>query len=233
MAKSLIKLSIVSTAILGLNAIYPLLVLAQVTQTQILSTQQTTELTQQLNRGDYLGILQTPTSFSYQATTIDYPTNKTVFYINTPDTNKNPIIIYDGRYNSGFKVSVTATNYTSGENQISITNAAVFVSNLTTEEKLKSDTPAVTSTLIGSLYTDTPTENNTSFQNFPESGIIDLINAPACPGTTGNEQTTGQGRVGKYTLYPSFRLQIPKTTKTGKYENQITYTITDEPGQGC
>lgn len=74
--------------------------------------------------------------------------------------------------------------------------------------------------------TGNPNEDN-DYTSFPGlSPIIDLLDG---------HSANGCGRVGIYTVYPSFRLTIPETTEPGKYNNTITYTVFDDTGPetGC
>jgi hypothetical protein len=85
----------------------------------------------------------------------------------------------------------------------------------------KPGTPPVYAT-INSLSNNDP-ENFTMFapdgSNDGFSSPLTVIQAPAC---------ATQGRLGDYTVYPSFLLQIPGTTRTDIYQNSITFTIIDE-----
>jgi hypothetical protein len=52
---------------------------------------------------------------------------------------------------------------------------------------------------------------------FPNAVI--LLNSPAA---------CGMGRVGIYTVFPSFRLHIPNSTDAGTYTTTITYSLIDD-----
>lgn len=93
-------------------------------------------------------------------------------------------------------------------------------------EVKKPGTPAATAP-----YNEDPSENPdfeflTDTDNDGESDAFDLINGHVDPA---GEFTPG--RIGLYTVYPSFRLQIPSaTTADGTYTNTITFTISDSTG---
>ncbi len=59
------------------------------------------------------------------------------------------------------------------------------------------------------------TEDNSNPGN---SVPVSIVDGAAC---------TSQGRLGNYTVYPSFLLQVPPTTTSNTYQNTITFTILD------
>jgi len=79
-----------------------------------------------------------------------------------------------------------------------------------------------TASVIAPSKGDPATEAD--YWNFPDgggSGTVDLLNGdltqtPAC-----------EGRVGLYTIYPSYKLVVPSDTEEGDYESVITYTVYD------
>jgi hypothetical protein len=200
------------TILFTANLIAGQIVLAQTSQ----GTQQS-GLTQQLNPGNF-GISHIPASFSFSQIHIQRPGNSYSYYITSPDSQKNYISIYDGRYDGGIKLSVQVTNHFSQTSQISLTQESAIVSNFSATQEVKESTPAVTTENLLYYSETTPTEA-TTFQPFPENGILVLLDAPTA--------NTGQGRVGTFTLYPSYKLTIPDTTPAGTYQSTITYTIED------
>jgi hypothetical protein len=71
-----------------------------------------------------------------------------------------------------------------------------------------------------------------------DTSYINFIEDPENPGNSLNldlisgNVDIGCGRVGLYTLYPSYRLNVPTGTADGTYTNTITYTLTDSTGPG-
>jgi len=58
-----------------------------------------------------------------------------------------------------------------------------------------------------------------TFEDLPTPDhIVNILNAT---------DYASSGRVGIYTLYPSFRLKVPQATEAGTYTNTITYTLID------
>ena len=200
------------TIIFTANLIVGQIVLAQ-------SSQDTEQVgfTQQLNPGNF-GISHIPSSFSFPQIHIQKPGNVYSHYITSPDLQNNYISIYDGRYDGGIKLSVQVTSHYSQTSQIALTQESVIVSNFTATQEVKGSTPAVMTGNILYYSENTPNEA-TTFQQFPENGILVLLDAPT--------SLTNQGRVGTFTFYPSYKLAIPDTTPAGTYQSTITYTIED------
>lgn len=73
----------------------------------------------------------------------------------------------------------------------------------------------------------------TDYINFPDDGgygTVDLINADLL------QTEACEGRIGLFTIYPSFQLFVPNTTQEGDYESVITYTASDatqDPQDHC
>jgi len=92
-------------------------------------------------------------------------------------------------------------------------------------EVKKPGTPAAIAPYNGDPSENMDFEYFTDIDNNGESDPFDLIN--------GHVDPVGEftpGRIGLYTVYPSFRLQIPSTTADGTYTNTITFTYTDSTG---
>lgn len=91
-------------------------------------------------------------------------------------------------------------------------------------EVIKPGTPAVVVSTKGDPNEDL---DYTAFSEDPgnpgNSLNIDLINGNA---------DIDCGRVGIYTVYPSYRLDVPQSTPDGTYQNTITYTLSDSTGPG-
>lgn len=92
-------------------------------------------------------------------------------------------------------------------------------------EVVKPGSPAVATAASGDP------NNDLDYVDFVEDGgnpgnslNLDLMN--------GNVDT-GCGRVGIYTIYPSYKLAVPNTTVDGSYQNTITYTLSDSTGPGA
>lgn len=92
-------------------------------------------------------------------------------------------------------------------------------------EVVKPGTPAVATAASGDPNEDLDYVSFVEDGGNPGNSLnLDLMN--------GNVDT-GCGRVGIYTLYPSYRLDVPNTTADGSYENTITYTLSDSTGPGA
>lgn len=93
-------------------------------------------------------------------------------------------------------------------------------------EVKKPGTPAATAPYNGNPSEDADFEYLTDTDNNGVSDPFDLIN--------GHVDSVGEftpGRIGLYTVYPYFRLQVPSaTTADGTYTNTITFTISDSTG---
>ncbi len=206
------QISLISTVFFAINTILPCTVLAQDSQDF-----QAADLTQEIGPGNF-GISHIPQGFNFDALNITSPGTKHRYYIATPGTNNNYIEIYDGRYDGGFKLTVQATNYSSGTHSLGVTQESFITSNFSATQEIKDDTDPVSETNL--LYHNmSDPDENTSFQNFPPNGILVILDAPTA--------SSSQGRVGTYRLYPSFKLDVPDTTPAGTYSNTITYTIED------
>ncbi len=91
-------------------------------------------------------------------------------------------------------------------------------------EVVKPGTPAVVVSTKGDPNEDLDYTTFTEDGGNPGNSLnVDLIN--------GNTDI-GCGRVGLYTVYPSYRLDVPETTADGSYQNTITYTLSDSTGPG-
>jgi hypothetical protein len=78
-------------------------------------------------------------------------------------------------------------------------------------ETKKANTPATIALTNGNPHSDA------DYHTFTVP-IVDLLDGASPP--------TG-GRIGIYTIYPSYRLNIPSTTPAGIYRSEITYTLSD------
>jgi hypothetical protein len=139
------------------------------------------------------------------------------YYTNpeTVDPDENPttadgtaVVVQDGRFDGGFTLMVQPdSNFVSGGNSFSSALFGVRTENTVISETLKNPTTATTA----------PSESPTDYTAFPNAVI--LLNSPA---------PCGWGRVGIYTVFPSFRLQIPNTVAAGFYTTTITYSLIDD-----
>lgn len=92
-------------------------------------------------------------------------------------------------------------------------------------EAVKPGTPAVATGANGDPNQDLDYVNFIEDGGNPGNSLnLDLMN--------GNVDT-GCGRVGIYTIYPSYKLIVPDTTIDGDYQNTITYTLSDSTGPGA
>jgi len=147
---------------------------------------------------------------------------------NNTDTKAGPII---GVTKGGSAGSPTSNTYTEsrlssqseGKNAAS-KQAKFSIAGTNFTESVKPGTSAVVVATTGSPSIDIDYTNFTEDSGNPGNSLnMDLMN--------GNTDT-GCGRVGIYTIYPSYRLDIPRTTNAGLFQSTITYTLSDSTGPG-
>lgn len=209
------KFAAISALLFGLNSIMPFFAGAQELSTIGVS----------LNRGDF-SIDATPTGFDFPPIHIDSPKNSYNSYYNS-FTSDNGLSLHDGRYSGGIRVTIQASDYDPGtpENpadDLPVSNLAIVTSNNNFDEILKTGTPAMYAPLDGDPSVDADYTNFTN-ANTPII-ILDGANltTPDC----------NIGRVGTYTVYPSFRLTVPNDTAAGNYSSTFTYDLMQAP-TGC
>jgi len=207
--KNHIKALLIITVLLGLNAL-------------LAYAETPSDVAVQLNP-DVLSIIYTPSDFNMSTVQISSPVTTYYSYYNNPrtvDPDENPatrdgtaLRVQDGRYEGGFELqSQVDTDYVSGGNSIPRANLGVRTDIGGTSEIDET----VTS---GTDATTAPLDTAGDYTNFGSPLV--LLN-----GATG---TCDEGRVGIYTLYPSFRLLIPNNTPAGTYTTSVTYTLLEEP----
>ncbi len=200
-------LSFLSCLLFGGALAMPLLVFAQ----------QLSTLGQHVDPGNF-SIDTTPESIDFPGVTITAPTLIKSYY--NGFTNNNPLTVHDGRYSGGIKVTVQASDYVkTGSPAVSIpaSRLAIVTTNPSFNEVRKTGTPAMSDPLNGD-----PTNDSTYTPFVDSNSPLVILDGTACE---------TQGRVGVYTLYPSFRLivqQPPEKPSAGTYTNTITYTIMNE-----
>jgi hypothetical protein len=161
-----------------------------------------------------LTITHIPGSFNMTPINIDSPSGTFFSYFTNPETVFGSISVQDGRFSGGFSLQVDVnTDYTSGSNTILKSLLGVRTQESVAQENLLGDTPV----------TIFPVESPDDYTPF--STPVLLINADVSCGD--------MGRVGTYTVYPSFRLEIPPSTAAGTYTTNITYTLIDIPSEAC
>jgi hypothetical protein len=204
MSPKKILILIASAAVMTAVLSYPLFAAAQ--------TQQTPTVGVSLTAGT-LSITHLPGSFAMTPVNIDSPAGNFFSYYINPATVYTSLSLQDGRFSGGFAMQVQVnSDYTSGSNIISRSLLGVRTQDSVVQENLMGDTPATT----------LPTESATDYTSF--GGPILLLNgAVGC----------NNGRVGTYTVYPSFRLEVPTDTAAGTYTTDITYTLIDTPSDPC
>lgn len=144
------------------------------------------------------------------------------------DAQEGPVVGVTKGGTAGTPVTNTYTeSQLSGQMQGSDLNndQAVFTPGGTDfTEVVKPSTPAVVVSANGNPNSDPDYVDFVEDGGNPGNSLnLDLMN--------GNVDT-GCGRVGIYTLYPSYRLQVPQATVDGSYESTITYTLSDSTGPG-
>ncbi len=160
-----------------------------------------------------LSITHVPSGFTMTSVNIDSPITTYYSYYTNPETLDSSLVVVDNRFTGGFYLEVQVnTDYTSGGDTISRNLLGIRTNNSDINETLMPGTPATTA----------PSESATEYTAFG-SPVVILNSAVDC----------GMGRVGSYTVYPSYRLQIPNATPAGNYATNITYTLTDDPSPAC
>ncbi len=92
-------------------------------------------------------------------------------------------------------------------------------------EAVKPGTPVITVPASGDQAVDIDYLDFTEDGGNPGNSLaMDIINA------TANDQC---GRVGLYTIYPSYKLNVPLATVDGAYTSTITYTLSDSSNSGA
>ncbi len=210
------KIVAVITLILGLNAFIPLLAIAQ-------QSQQVTNVGAAITEGT-LSIIYTPADLNLEPVNIVSPSDVYYSYYDNleivdPDMQSltrdgTALQVQDSRYNGGFELQGQVdTNFISEGNEIDFTNLGIKTSNSIIIENVIEGTPAAVAPL------DTPSDYTTF-----DSAIV-LISASTTECIT-------QGRIGLYTIFPSFRLLVPNSAAAGSYTATLTYTLIESPACG-
>lgn len=186
----------------------------------------------------------TPTyvTFRWAAAPIDDPTNETKFSATLTDNGSNDTITFD--YTPGLPGAPGQVLTDTGESPIiGITNggsvpagelsSSVYTESVFSQTSAPSNLEDIHINLQPSgfdfievkipgtpaaiaPYNGSPTDDS-AYANFTGTGIVNLIDGTATPIT--------EGRIGLYTVYPSFRLEVPNSTDDGTYQSEITYDL--------
>jgi len=176
----------------------------------------------QLNPG-ILSIVYSPADFVMSPVNISSPIEQYYSYYNNPrvlDQDQNPatrdgtgIRVQDGRFKGGFELQAQVdSDYASGNNKIPRSNLGIRTgvgAPSEINETVTNNTPA----------TSAPLDKTTSYTNFQQPLVL----------LDGGTANCNEGRVGIYTVYPSFRLLVPNDTAAGTYTTSITYTLLENP----
>lgn len=197
--------SLIITVSIALIAIIPL----------ALAQQQAT-VGQTLDPGD-LAIDSTPENFVFQSVDVTEPTTYHSYYINpAADPDTTAVKIHDGRFSGGFQLTIQSGDYQKVDDPtktIPSSSLSIVTSGTAINENTAAGTPAATAPLDGD-----PASGSGDYN----SNTLDVPQV-IFQGTAG----AAEGRVGTYSSFPSFRLNIPLSTAQGRYTNTITYTLTD------
>lgn len=161
-----------------------------------------------------LAIDASPESFVFDPVEIDSASATFKEYYVNPETSTSSIEVHDGRFSGGFQVTIQSSDYASAGGTIANTNLCVVTTSTTIDEILLGTPAAVYSALDGDPYNDGDFDSNC----FGVSPLVLFV----------GQASPLEGRVGVYTSYPSFRLNIPTSTPDGIYSNTITYDISDD-----
>jgi hypothetical protein len=163
-----------------------------------------------------LAIDASPDSFVFDPVEIDSASATYREYYVNPGTSTSSLEVHDGRFSGGFQVTIQSSAYTSTGGTIANTNLCIVTNEGSTviDEILLGSPDAVVASLDGDPYDDADYDANC----FEVSPLVLFAGAA----------TSLEGRVGVYTAYPSFRLNIPTSTPDGIYSNTITYDISDD-----
>lgn len=143
--------------------------------------------------------------------------------IKLTDSNPGPLI---GVTKGGLATTPVSATYTESINsRLSagtslISRQSVFHPGYDFTEIKKPGTPAAVATYAGNP--EYP-KDYIAFTDSDDDGISDAIELIS--GTVDAVDGYTPGRIGLYTVYPSFRLQVPNNTTNGTYENVITFTL--------
>jgi len=222
--KNLKTIALAATVIFAINTAIPLIVLAQAPAANV---------GVELSAGT-LSIIYTPADFVMSPIHISSPVTTYYSYYNNPhtvDPDGNPatrdgtaLRVQDGRFKGGFELqSQVDSDYTSGANTIPLANLGIRT-DATGTAGPEDPTGAVISEIDetvtpGTSKTTAPLDTAGVYTNFGMPLV--LLNG----GTDGCDK----GRVGIYTVYPSFRLLVPNNTPAGSYTTSVTYTLLEQP----
>ncbi len=147
---------------------------------------------------------------------IEYHFGPITDFITTPT-----IAIYDN--NTGVPVLASVPPFDTMTSGLDVANAQIRFSPTSTvfSETPKPDTPPVYSPILATPATDT-----SNYTMFTEDSMNPGFSVPMV--VFEGSACSSQGRLGNYTVYPSFLLQIPGTTPADTYQNTITFTIIDK-----
>lgn len=134
---------------------------------------------------------------------------------------------------SGIPVSATYTLSTlsekvAGDNLANL--QAIFSGGFDFTEVKQPGTSAVSAVLSGNPSNDGNPANDNDYVSFIEDS-----NGTSLPQEIldGHVDASCGGRIGVYTVYPSYRLVVPANTADGTYQNTITYTLMDSTDPSC
>jgi hypothetical protein len=206
--------------IVGANFIVSASLLMDKTPSALAQTQ--TAATVQLSPGA-LSIVYTPADFVMSPVNISSPVETYYSYYNNPRTvdpdgmadtrDGTALRVQDGRFKGGFELQAQVdTDYRSENNAIPRQNLGLRTGLGGPSEINETVTP-------DTVPVSAPLDLNEEYTTF--TNPIVLLN--------GETETCDEGRVGIYTVYPSFRLLIPNDTPAGTYTASVTYTLLEQP----
>jgi hypothetical protein len=170
-----------------------------------------------------LSIIYTPSDFVMDPVNISSPIETYYSYYNNPHTvdadgnlttrDGTALRVQDGRFKGGFELQAQVdSDYVSGSNSIQKENLGMR----TDIGGLSEVNETVTA---GTTATTAPLDTVGDYTPFKTPLVLLDATTPSCD----------EGRVGIYTIYPSFRLQIPNSTPAGTYTTSVTYTLLEQP----
>lgn len=170
-----------------------------------------------------LSIIYSPSDFVMTPVNISSPVETyNSYYLNprSADPDGNPatrdgsaLRVQDGRFKGGFELQAQVdSDYISATGTIPRTNLGVSTGIGGVSEINETITQDTTSTTA-------PLDSEEEYTPFTQPLV--LLDA--------STSTCDEGRVGIYTVYPSFRLSIPNETPAGTYTTSVTYTLLEQP----